>query len=83
MTHSYVTQKDQFLLTSLPFNKRTMATKFFIVYIKSVASSNYKYDINTMSNIFVQELYACYFTVNLYIVRHLGSYSRKIIFWVT
>jgi hypothetical protein len=43
-----------------------MATKFFIVYIKSVASSNYKYDINTVSNIFVQELYACYFTVNLY-----------------
>ena len=22
MTHDYVTQKDQFLLTSLPFNKR-------------------------------------------------------------
>ena len=59
-----------------------MATKIFIVYIKSVASSNYEYDINTVSNIFVQELYACYFTVNLYIVRHLGSYSRKIIFWV-
>jgi hypothetical protein len=36
-----------------------MATKFFIAYIKSVASSNYEYDINTVSNIFVQELYAC------------------------
>jgi hypothetical protein len=59
-----------------------MATKKFIVYTKSVASSNYEYDINTVSNIFVQELYACYFTVNLYIVRHLGSYSRKIIFFV-
>jgi hypothetical protein len=59
-----------------------MATKIFIVYTKSVASSNYEYDINTVSNIFVQELYACYFTVNLYIVRHPGSYSRKITFWV-
>ena len=57
-----------------------MATKFFIVYIKSIASSNYEYDINTVSNIFVQELYACYFTVNLYFVRHLGSYLQKIIF---
>jgi hypothetical protein len=57
-----------------------MATKFFIVYIKSVASSNYEYDINTVSNIFVQELYACYFTVNLYIVRHLGSFPEKLSF---
>jgi hypothetical protein len=38
--------------------------KKFIVYIKSVTSSNYEYDINTVSNIFVQELYACYFTVD-------------------
>jgi hypothetical protein len=58
-----------------------MATTFFIVYIKSVASPNYEYDINTMSNIFVQELYACYFTVNLYFVCHLGLYLRKIIFF--
>jgi hypothetical protein len=36
-----------------------MATKFFVVYIKSVVSSNYEYDINTVSNIFVHELYAC------------------------
>ena len=62
-----------------------MATKIFIVYIKSAASSNYEYDINrrTVPNIFVQELYACYSTVNLYIARHLGLHSRKILFWVT
>jgi hypothetical protein len=38
-----------------------MATKFFIVFIKSIASPNYDYDINTVSNIFVQELYATSF----------------------
>ena len=61
-----------------------MATKMFIVYIKSAASFNYEYDINsTVPNCFVQELYACYSTVNLYIARHLGLHSRKILFWVT
>ena len=29
MTHSYVTQKDQFLLTSLPFNKRPFRSNNF------------------------------------------------------
>ena len=29
MTHSYVTQKDQFLLTSLPFNKRPFRSNHF------------------------------------------------------
>ena len=40
MTHSYVTQKDQFLLTSLPFNKRPFRSNILSYVILCVLDEN-------------------------------------------